>query len=344
MDPIVSIIVPAYNAEKYMERCIRSALAQTYDAFELIVINDGSTDATEAICASFTKDRRIKLINKQNAGVSAARNTGLEQCKGKYVMFLDADDTLEPIACEKLVAEMERGADLCIGDHFVKKNDKKRKRGCITDILSPGMYEKQDVLEKFGKLYTENCLNPPWAKCYRRDLIEEPFSPELSLGEDLIFNLNYLINCARISIIPDIIYNYYNEDNTLSTGFRLSAFEMIKSVFCETEKICGKLNIAWPVEEVDEKIVRDLLTLFEKYVHSMKSFSSYKKIGETYTALEIADIFENTNIVIRKKHKIEKLLLEKRQFGLFFLFVKAVAILKRLISAAEALLKKVGKQ
>lgn len=137
MDPIVSIVVPAYNVEKYMERCIRSVLAQTYDAFELIIVNDGSTDATEAICTSFAKDERIKLISKQNAGVSAARNTGLQHCRGKYIVFLDADDTLDRAACEKLVAAMECGADLCVGDVSASKKGKMLQRIALSDIIPP---------------------------------------------------------------------------------------------------------------------------------------------------------------------------------------------------------------
>lgn len=112
-------------------------------------------------------------------------------------------------------------------------------------------------------------------------MIEELFCQELCLGEDLVFNLNFLTNCDRIVIIPDKVYNYFQEDNTLSTRFRISAFDMIRKVYCETGRICKKLELKWPITQVDEKYVLDTLVLLEKYVYAMEVFLRIEKLARS---------------------------------------------------------------
>ena len=118
-DSLVSIIVPVYNSEKYVERCILSILNQTYSIIELILINDGSTDSSLNILDEYSrKDNRIILVNKENEGVSASRNLGIEIATGKYLMFIDNDDFVEPSYVETYVSEIEKySADLIIGGY-----------------------------------------------------------------------------------------------------------------------------------------------------------------------------------------------------------------------------------
>lgn len=112
---LVSVIVPVYNAEHFIEKCIHSILNQSYKNIELILVNDGSTDNSVKICDSFAKiDNRIKLIHQANSGPSVARNNGIYNAKGKYIQFIDADDYIEENMIETLVNEMEKGLDIVI--------------------------------------------------------------------------------------------------------------------------------------------------------------------------------------------------------------------------------------
>ena len=114
--PYISIIIPVFNAEKYIEECINSILNQTYSKIEIIIINDGSTDNSEKICLELSKkDQRIKYIYQNNAGVTVARKTGVENATGEWISFVDADDILSPYAIQTLI-EKSKGQDIVIGD------------------------------------------------------------------------------------------------------------------------------------------------------------------------------------------------------------------------------------
>ena len=118
MEPILSVIVPVYNSEKYLERCVESVMASSLKNLEIILVNDGSSDCSDKLCDRLAqRDKRIVVIHQQNAGVSAARNRGLEKAEGKYFAFVDSDDYIEPDMYEKMIASMEKNdADLvCCG-------------------------------------------------------------------------------------------------------------------------------------------------------------------------------------------------------------------------------------
>lgn len=116
MNPLVSIIVPVYNAAKYLRRCVDSLLAQTYDPIEIILVDDGSTDGSAAICDEYKKDARVRVIHQENHGASAARNAGLDAMCGEYVMFVDSDDYVSPEYVRKPVESIEcpRGGGHCL--------------------------------------------------------------------------------------------------------------------------------------------------------------------------------------------------------------------------------------
>ena len=203
MNDKVSIIIPMYNAEKSARRCLESALGQTYKNIEVICVDDGSTDQTSKIIELYSKrDSRIILVNKKNGGVSSARNAGMEKATGYYIQFLDVDDALEPNATARMVKMMtSNNLDIVMcGYHDVNKYIEKSLPEEIIDIGK--------LAEKFVPLYRTTYLNPPWNKIYKRDNIKFLFTVEMSLGEDLVFNLNYLAECKKIGIIPDMEYVY----------------------------------------------------------------------------------------------------------------------------------------
>lgn len=205
----ISIIVPVYNSEKWLKRCLESIINQTYKNIEIIIINDGSTDNSEEICKEYSiKDQRIRIFNKKNTGVSNTRNYGIHISNGEYIQFVDSDDWLENDTCEKLLEYMkENNADLSVcGFNIYSNNTIIRKPVLPYRILN--IREKQDDL-----IFLDKILNSPCNKLYKRRLITDLFNEGLSLGEDLIFNLNYIGNSSKTVTIEKCLYNVCLDNN-----------------------------------------------------------------------------------------------------------------------------------
>lgn len=217
--PKISIIVPVYKAEKYIEACTTAILEQTEPDFELLLVDDGSPDASGAICDRLAKtDSRIRVLHKQNGGASSARNFGLREARGEYIMFCDSDDRPTKDWCKELLSAMEQGdADLCVCG-FTCVRDGKAGRASV--IESDGV---QPVDTDLWTLYEIRQLNTPWNKIFRRSVIEEnglQFDETMTDGEDQHFNLLYLQSTKqRIRVIPKALY-LYTEDNASSVTSR----------------------------------------------------------------------------------------------------------------------------
>ena len=211
--PTVSVIVPVYKAEKYLSKCIDSILSQTYKEFELILIDDGSPDGCGKICDGYAEqDRRIKVIHKQNGGVSSARNAGIKESKGKYICFVDSDDYIESDYLELLVRTKEENPDFSnIWCGFCTVRDYKRSI-TGTFIASNSEQFSEYSVNNIMTLH-EKWLDPmPWNKIFVRSIIVEnkiKFPEDLTLGEDLIFNFEYL-DCTnkKIKVINKPLYDY----------------------------------------------------------------------------------------------------------------------------------------
>lgn len=222
---MISIIVPVYRAEKYLENCIESLLAQTYTDLEIILIDDGSPDASGQICDAYaTKDRRIKVIHQENLGQSAARNAGLEAASGEYVGFADADDAVDTCMYEELLRAIQ-GHDLAICGTRVIENPSKWANQASN---------AERVLD-YDSLWQEifgNLNNAVWNKLYRADLIRDcKFPAGLSHNEDLLFLLSYLPRAHSGILITRELYHHYvrPESVTRSPYFTHTAFDEVKA-------------------------------------------------------------------------------------------------------------------
>ncbi len=219
MSDLVSIIITSYNAGRYLEQCIRSVLGQTYPNLEIIIVNDGSTDNTEAIAKAWDdKYGSIKYIYQSNSGVSVARNRGIAEASGNYVMFVDGDDYLDNNIVERLIDEAG-GADIicCCCKAFKKqyvyedfffetsfKAQTKEEREKLFLQLLNGNLGKPD-----GKGYT--AIGVPWGKLYRLDFLKNHnilFDPRLRRMQDNIFNMYAFCDSKSIIYINEPLYNY----------------------------------------------------------------------------------------------------------------------------------------
>ena len=231
---IVSIIVPAYNAERTINRCIDSILKQSYGNLEIIIINDGSKDSTEEKCMKYTKNKKIKYIRIKNSGVSNARNIGIENSTGTYIMFVDSDDYIEKNMVERLYDNINENVDLVIcSKNLITVNEKISEK---IDIASFTL-KKENIIQ----LYRAKILNPPYCKLYRSEIIKSKsirFDISISIGEDLLFNILYLKNITKdIKILNENLYNYEKiNKNSLSVRYYSNMLEMKKKITDELKR------------------------------------------------------------------------------------------------------------
>lgn len=230
--PIVSVIVPVYNTEKYLPECIESVLFQSYTDFELLLIDDGSTDGSGLICDEYArKDFRIKVVHKSNGGVSSARNEGLDIARGEYVCFVDSDDWVCKDYLKNLVLGMKRGTDLVIA--------------ALADGTSPS-YSTYFDLNEYFRVYSRLALiYSPCAKLFRNKIIIDSclrFDTNVNYGEDTLFNLAYLLYAKQITLIPES--NYYPRPRMGSLGHYQYDFECEYSVYKKFYKSVNLL-IGW---------------------------------------------------------------------------------------------------
>lgn len=203
----VSVIVPVYNSSNIIERCLNSIINQNYSNLEIICVNDGSTDNSHEILKQFAKkDKRIIIINKKNEGVSSARNLGLSMATGKYIVFADIDDYLMRDMVERLVYKIEIDkSDLVICNYKIKNREKISDNIVEKDGFT---LSKKEFLKVFSTYYKNALINQPWNKIYIKSKIVEKFDEKINLGEDLIFNINYIKNVEKISFLNEYKYVY----------------------------------------------------------------------------------------------------------------------------------------
>lgn len=225
----VSIIVPVYHAERYIERCIKSVLNQTESDIELWLIDDGSPDQCGNICDTYAQmDSRVHVIHKENAGVSAARNDGIAHAAGKYIAFVDADDYIEPTMLSTLVKLAEQTeAEIVICGYFMEQtNAQKAAKLCCDD----GNYVHGDVeklfLKFFGRNYTG--LASMWNKIYLSSFLRTHtilVDENLQRAEDFWFNLKAIEHSTCVSVVSTPLYHYVQNDESVMHSYRETQFE-----------------------------------------------------------------------------------------------------------------------
>ncbi len=227
MNELVSIIVPVYNAEKYLGKCIESIINQTYKNIEAIFVNDGSKDDSLSICKNYAnQDKRIKILDIPNGGVSNARNVGIENAQGEYVQFIDSDDYIDLNMTERLMSTMlVDNVDLVVcGYNTIIKGEKRENQSKIKYSSKKLIDEDIDITN----LFETSFFNSPCNKLYKKKLITNRFREDFKIGEDLLFNLDYINNVNRFSVLDECLYNYVV--NNSSATNTISADKMFKQI------------------------------------------------------------------------------------------------------------------
>lgn len=265
--PKISVIVPVYNSEKVVNRCIDSILKQTYSDFELILINDGSKDKSIDILKDYEKkDLRIRVIDNENNGVSETRNIGINEAKGDYIQFVDSDDYIDEDMLKESLEQLEKNSvDIVMSGIYLDIE----KNGVANSSTQTYEYKfannnteiVENVLTRLGGTY----INSPINKLYKRSIIKENniyMNKEIDLGEDLLFNLEYLKHCNSI-IFGDKCYYHYcmRAEENLTAKYRDNKLDLMKILYDKCMEFLNKY------EASGEKI-RELNSIYIKWMYS----------------------------------------------------------------------------
>ena len=315
----VSIIVPVYNVVNYLDECIRSILDQSFTDFELILVDDGSTDGSGELCDQWgVKDKRVVVVHQGNRGVSSARNEGIKRAKGTYISFVDSDDWIGKDYVLHLVYGLE-DADLAVSGLMRVFSDQTKKKTWVEGALNYELTEKQ--CNEFFLMLKEDCFYGPVCKLYKREIIINNnilFPENCSYGEDLLFNFHYLEHVNKISNVSAIDYYYRILDaGSLTKRVRIDRFENDYGQWRVIESFCKsrKLNSAEVKSYLGLKlwgIVYDCI--FDKNIHTL---SQLKKILD----IEAMPYLSESSKLFKAKGWIKNGILHRR-YSMFYVLKK----------------------
>lgn len=224
MQPLLSIIVPIYNVEQYLDRCIQSILNQTYQNLEIILVDDGATDCSGAIADSYAaKDKRIKVFHKENGGLSDARNYGLEHVTGDYILFIDSDDFIVNIMCERLITvASSNNADIVSCNYYIYRGDDDNSIHTMSVQDDKRTFTGMDML-RYYLLKTEPFdLNVVWNKIFKLDLfngVEPVRFPKGRVQEDNFTIFRLFLNANSIVTVNEPLYYYVQRAGSIMANF-----------------------------------------------------------------------------------------------------------------------------
>lgn len=288
MNDLISIIIPVYNVEKYLKECLESVINQTYTNLEIILVDDGSTDSSGNICDEYKKrDTRIKVIHKENGGVSIARNLGLNNANGQYIGFIDSDDYVEPKYCEKLLKSIKENNVQCALCKFDKVYEKKNQNTIFESnyIMDKNdlIMEILDVQKGFGfctqKLWTKNAL------------VDIKYNENIKVGEDSLFCIESCKNIYKVYVLNEKLYHYRLNENSLVRKYDENYAQKYLRAMQETKKyIEENHNKPDIIKKFNNYIVYNILIIVINYCFNRNNkMSIIKQIEELKKVCKIPE-------------------------------------------------------
>ena len=224
---LLSVVIPVYKAERYLDRCVKSVVEQTYENLEIILVDDGSPDNCPTLCDEWTKrDKRIKVVHKQNGGVSSARNEGIYVATGDYIQFVDSDDYLEENFYMNIMSAYASDVDLVVSGFTIIDDAGVKKITKVDENIEIDLFKSPD---SFMNYLCNGYNDMPVNKIYKRELITNVFMKDVPLGEDRIFNLDYLNNVKnKIILVSEAGYIYEFNQGSACHKERDNFYEILK--------------------------------------------------------------------------------------------------------------------
>ena len=303
---MISVIVPIYNKEQYLKRCIISLINQTYNDLEILLINDGSTDNSLEICKSFLYDNRIRIINKNNEGVSSARNCGLQCANGNKIMFVDADDYISLDYIKMLNSYNE---DLIISGYMTDDGEKSYQSEAYDILFNNKEETMQNIFnKKFIKL-----MVVPYLKLFKREIIikhDIKFNINISFGEDTCFVLDYINYCCSVRFINEVGYYNVITKNSLSRKYVQDIYTQLNYINDKVKRFQNKYND----KDINYWIFRNVKVAL--YNEKDRKFDDFKKSLEIWS--------NNENCIIGNPSGFDKILIfmlnKKMYICIYFIY------------------------
>lgn len=338
----ISVIVPIYNAEKYLHQCIQSILNQTYTNIELILVNDGSKDSSEEICRFYEEiDHRVKFITQVNSGVSAARNKGIEHASGKYIGFVDSDDWLHPKMYEILYMNIkEYQADLAMCNYTRISNEGVRKDALEFDNY--GFLEKKQMYETviypmIGSSMEELSAAPVMGsncRClYMANVIKNYHIKfkKITIAEDMLFHLTYMLKIQNVYVEKEVLYYYRYNNQSATLNYIPNLWKTLTTQLNEVEQLleehqtydlqCRERMVATKFYFICWCIKNEFHSKNRKsYRQKVKTINQYKSTSESkgvFTWKNILKMSRNESIIWG--------LVKLRLYGIFNFYLKKIA-------------------
>lgn len=299
--PTISVIVPVYNVEKYLPRCIDSILNQTFSDFEILLIDDGSSDNSGNICNEYAKrDSRIKVFHKKNGGVSSARNLGLDNAKGKWTIFVDSDDWIEP---DFFILDKYENSDIIQKSYKLITEDGSCKHRYVKDRT---INNRNDLFNFF----VQKRNNALWDKFISTDLIKHKrFNENIKIGEDFLFFLSLIGDVKTYSFCSTGCYNYIIRRNSAMQTINQKPHERLKILYENLYQVSRITS--------DQKLYNlGKCIIYETYINSIWS---YRKIMGKQERFALNELF--------KKLKIKELIYTSRKTIIYLLIKKIIFLL-----------------
>lgn len=244
MEPLISIIIPVYNAEKYLMECIESVICQTYRNLEILLIDDGSKDDSFKICDEYAqKDKRIKVVHKENGGVSSARNLGLDLANGEYITFVDSDDMVDKKYVECLYKEIEKNKSDLVFCGYGMYNGSKLKpiKEEIPQTLKVDFYSNS-FIEFCCRILSRNnsIFASVWRVLYQKKIVAQiRFNENIKVSEDMVFILCALKNATTIASIEIPLYLYRVNEESVTHNYKYNFLKSQLALYDEIKEFCG---------------------------------------------------------------------------------------------------------
>ncbi|MBD8071307.1 glycosyltransferase family 2 protein [Bacillus sp. PS06] len=317
MLPKISVIIPVYNVENYLHRCVDSVLNQTFQEFEIILINDGSTDKSGGICDDYAqRDSRITVIHKKNARVAAARNDGLKMAKGKYVSFIDSDDWIEPEMFQRMITKAdEYQLDFIMCDYKKRSDSYEQNK---TQPIRSGFYSKENIVNELYKclIMFDDIEFPPtisnWVCFFRAEFLKcynLKYDEDIHYCEDSLFGSKVMYHANNFYYLKDhYYYNYFYNPNSTTNTYNeqkwqsyLKINERLKKYFESTNEFDLsrqiKINMLYfSLNELGQ--IKYSTNNFEQRINMVKQIMYHPKVKEIFEDFKLPNVSWKTKLII----------------------------------------------
>jgi glycosyltransferase involved in cell wall biosynthesis len=328
---LISIILPVYNVENYIEKAVLSVLKQTYVNFELLIINDGTKDNSIQKIEKYASDSRLKIFHKENGGLSDARNFGLERVQGDYVYFMDSDDWIEPNLLTLCIDKIEKeNANVVVFGYFLDTEDKNGNLISSKPIIHESEVVNHENRNETVTNTTIGLLGYAWNKFYATNFLKQhtiKFEKGVSLVEDILFNAPVFSSVNSIHFINKPLYHYANRPiTTLIKTFHANSFDL----YLKKNESLKKLFKKWEIDHYNELLASSLLLGIRYCANNLFAFKNDLTEKQKYNHLKAMIVHPETQRLIpfykpnSKLDSIYKTIISQKRALLLYLILKII--------------------